>query len=587
MYKQKYLKYKQKYLKIKNKYGGGEQKNITWEIQSNYDEYIVDGTKYSAHKKVIKDKDKYSFDGNIIDITHNKSYNVKFNNAEYVINNDKSSNNVINADFKYDDNQITIIDNTTRFIETCLKSNPHNINYITFMLYNNVPEISKYLDNNYYIKQTTGDYNILDTSTENGFLIEIDSFINIPEITLLDNYKYNILVKFTMEPTSDNVFFEFLNGTCINKFKKKSPNWIQTYSFIKFESDYDNYKNTYKKKGKISKQKFKVHKDKTYYESFFGENINKKSNIIQHNDDTKLNIENFDYACTDKVNYKTGIFIEKIENSIQIPVLIENIGNVFNALFIQQNDADFENIVIIDQSNNELVYNTFIMDFFGILIQIYSALELNRNSFSHNDLHLNNVLLMKDIASDTMTLNYKYGIDNNTNDIRIYSNYIAVIIDYGRSYVNCDNVNSTTGFINKACDVKKCVSQYEYNLINKTKCTIKPRIGINSPIYNNINDVRYINFCMILLKEKIADNRYKPINNHKFLNILLMFIKEYSEYKNGLLIQGIKITTTVVLDWLINYNKSGKLYLTNPNKLVNFHINIDMVGNKDWIIDFI
>ena len=342
-------------------------------------------------------------------------------------------------------------DKKLTFIQKYLDLGENNINYITFLLYNENPEISTYLDSNYYEQKESNDYKILNGGV-NGFLIEMDSSVNLPELNIIEK-KYNTLVKFCNNYESDNLFFEFLNGTCINKLKKKSPNWIKTYSFIKTP---------------LEMFKLRQHNSKVIHipEPFMP--FSQKT-VINYNDEKKLNRENFIHSCDNIEKFYAGIFMEKIENSRSSHTLIIDIIKILEDIYITQNISPGEEDDACTPEQSELI-----MDLFGTLIQVYTALNLADEKINHNDMNLNNVLLMKDPTSKIITFNYNYFNPEydygDNNQIKIYSNYIAIIMDYGKSYVNCDDINSTYSFINKACDIPQCRSNSMPLINEKMKC---------------------------------------------------------------------------------------------------------------------
>ena len=412
-YKNKYIKYKEKYINLKKIIGGEKNimHNLTWEI-INDDEYIINNTKYYSKNKVINDNGKYKFDGDIRDKTNNKLYNVKFDDAIY---------NIHKTDFEYNDFVIKEISNNANekifndffnnqtsgkmisFIKKYLTLSPHNINYISFILYNDLPALTDYLNDNYCNIDKIISNTQRIKNTVNGNIIDIDSNIFIKKIhdvdmiysTILKYAEYKHTEHYNNKRTEalDNIYIEFLNGLCINKFKKKSPNWIKTYSCVLFENKYND--------------------------------VNILKNIIKIINNTDIKTNFFEDICNKK--YNSAIIIEKINNTISFNDLIQNIT-------IRQ---EFYNMVF-DKNYDINKCNEYIMDYYCILIQIYAALNLNNKTFTHHDLHLNNVLLIKDPFDKKFSFIYTY----NNKKIKIYSNYIAIIIDYGRSYVSCENAST-------------------------------------------------------------------------------------------------------------------------------------------------
>ena len=449
------------------------------------------------------------------------------------------------------------------FIRKNLDLSLKNINYISFILYNDFPDLSNYLNENYYNKEQ---HNIIEQKINpfynhaNGNLIHIESAIQINKI-YNHNIQYSTILKYTYYTdlehhkrinVKDNIYIEFLNGICINQFKKKSPNWIKTYSCILF--------------------------DKYYTNTNILDNIREKIN----NTDIKTNF--FEDIC--KKKYNSAIFIEKLEDSITF--------NDFLNKHIIKNDI-FNNLTDkILSIQNEIYFNNFIMDCYGILIQVYSALKLNDDKFTHQDLHLHNILLTKDPSNKKFTFIYNYG----NKQIKIHTNYIAVIIDYGKTYVGCTNA-STNIFQKNAYEAESCVDPYRYHdLPDVPILNSKINFAQYNKYYNHslnnqkdfstdeidLNIHSIDNRCIYLFRNLIdeainANNRKLVFNNKKVTDFLnnVFDIKTKKEFKN--------ITDT--LEWLIDCFEKSNITVPIKNDLVDFNINIDMYDNRDWYVDFL
>ena len=72
-------------------------------------------------------------------------------------------------------------------------------------------------------------------------------------------------------------------------------------------------------------------------------------------------------------------------------------------------------------------------DLFYSLYQIYHTLALIQPNFTHYDLHGDNVILYKPVTGKYIQFYYHI---TDTNIISFKSQYIAKMIDYGRSYIN-------------------------------------------------------------------------------------------------------------------------------------------------------
>ena len=233
------------------------------------------------------------------------------------------------------------------------------------------------------------------------------------------------------------------------------------------------------------------------------------------------------------------------------------------------------------------------MDFYGILIQIYATLNINNNNFTHQDLHLNNILLMKDPSKKKFTFIYNY----KNKKIKIYTNYIAVIIDYGRSYVKCKNA-STNIFKKNAYNSTSCIDKNIKTITTLPIIDSKINFAQYNKYYNHslnnqkdfstdeidLNIHSIDNRCIYLFRNLIdeainANNRKLVFNNKKVTDFLnnVFDIKTKKEFKN--------ITDT--LEWLIDCFEKSNITVPIKNDLVDFNINIDMYDNRDWYVDFL
>ena len=225
-------------------------------------------------------------------------------------------------------------------------------------------------------------------------------------------YKTNALLKSSHEITSDNLYYEYLVGTqFINKVNKCLPCFTETYHLF-------------------------THKDKLTKQSFVSDNGDLNSLSINNCDNLNVKSINdikecLNKSCEEGENY--AILVQYIEDAISLDDIVEEYKN--------------------DYVSN---HRTYII--IGILYQIYTALSYLQNDFTHYDLHTGNVILYKLKKGKFVTITYvneKTGITT-----KIKTNYIAKIIDYGRSYFgnlgNSRNLTSTQ--IGKAICGSKCKS---------------------------------------------------------------------------------------------------------------------------------
>lgn len=110
------------------------------------------------------------------------------------------------------------------------------------------------------------------------------------------------------------------------------------------------------------------------------------------------------------------------------------------------------------------------VDFYNLLYQIYYGLTLLGNTYTHYDLHGNNVLLYKPYEGEQyITMRYH----RNGHIYEFKTEYICKIIDYGRNFMQQQSTPTTTyttsNIINLMCKQPtcnpNCGSEFGYNFI--------------------------------------------------------------------------------------------------------------------------
>ena len=326
----------------------------------------------------------------------------------------------------------------------------------------------------------TGAYVFLDSTIKftkisagaNGFTFITERALLISTAPTAAPKVTTIALKTSLNKDSDNNYREFAVGQCINKFKIYSPNWAYTYS-------YWSYKDNRESKGKIR-------------------------NIIT------TNLPNFKWSYLEPQVDTTSV-TRSLDADIMTHAKIEN-GCLKNHL----------SSIVIEYVPNSTRLSDFIasadfnaIDFLTILYQVYAALVSVSVSFTHYDLHAENILLSK--LPDYIELTYTKGNLLNNTDFKFKTKYIPVIIDYGRAYVNCmdDKLNfiSSAHITDSACNTMcntlphndlnaSCnINEYGYFDVQRnsdgTYNPVRYHISINK--INNTHDLRLVNFCFSIL----------------------------------------------------------------------------------------
>lgn len=131
-----------------------------------------------------------------------------------------------------------------------------------------------------------------------------------------------------------------------------------------------------------------------------------------------------------------------------------------------------------------------------LLYQVYAPLSVLGNTFTHYDLHRDNVLLYNLGADKYIQMHYIY------EDVAISfkTHLIAKIIDYGRSYFYADKTLNSEAIRKKVCKVcidrddptNKCGHDNGYNWLNVPKSSKKSQY-VSSSNPNTSHDLRLMN----------------------------------------------------------------------------------------------
>jgi len=231
----------------------------------------------------------------------------------------------------------------------------------------------------------------------------------------------NTVLKTNQNKNSDNLYYEYLVGKCINKLKEYLPNFCYTFgAFIMSPK---------------LKQKLLKNRKQTF--------------TLTSTDYRELTPSIF---TPGDLNTNLGTFCEKNNYS---SILIEAVKSISFETLIRSDPTD--NIPAIGiLTNNELV-----LQLLSIWYQTYITLNACREFYTHNDLHTGNILLY---YNDDGIYNIRY-FKGDREISSILSKFIPVIIDYGRCYINCDkfsdnllnaNVLNSNNILQNVCVNTKC-----------------------------------------------------------------------------------------------------------------------------------
>jgi len=237
----------------------------------------------------------------------------------------------------------------------------------------------------------------------------------VKQITYTRNkYSAYAILKSSQNATSDNLAYEFAVGQYINKLCNRFPCFLETYGLYYYdeESSWEYMKNNEITDANFLKEKL----------------IGKKTSGYD-----------IDYisACA-KSKYAS--------------ILLENVNSAVTLFDIA------DSLIIKDTDNYEKAYKNlkpFLQDELPfILFQIYFALSILSETFTHYDLHIHNVLIYTLDSNKYLQYHYHYK-DGKT--VSFKSKYIAKIIDYGRSFFNDKEAKMDSKKIRASlCEIDSC-----------------------------------------------------------------------------------------------------------------------------------
>ena len=292
----------------------------------------------------------------------------------------------------------------------------------------------------------------------NGFVNEIEY--------RRENYMAHTILKSSLNPTADNLFYEYMVGLFINKLNRQFPCFLETYGVYQYKDE--NSWNNIKDESNISMS-----------------SVKRNMKLI---DDGKIKIQEetkFKQMIEDSCNSSTYICImtQHIKNAYSINTALRSIG--------QYKDDFFRN------------------DLVNILFQIYMPLALNSNRFTHYDLHTDNVLLYS--PYNDAYIEFHYQLPDGTM-ITFKNNYMSKIIDYGRSFYKENDDNNSKKIHDVLCDSNNCDdcgNNVGYAFLNSS-ISIRHQYYIHSVIPNKSHDLRLLD----ILKRKSKQYKiYKTRRN--------------------------------------------------------------------------
>jgi len=218
-------------------------------------------------------------------------------------------------------------------------------------------------------------------------------------------YKAYAILKSSRNKIADNLIYEYFVGLYLNKLAEKVPCFIETYGHFRYKPD-------------------------RYFESdMFRENFkNEKPGFT----DLKKILIPHEPGKIDHGN--------SCEDSINQCILIQHVKGAKT---------------IADKVFKDVPDHDFIMnDFLYVIYQVYYALAKFSTVFTHYDLHPDNVVLYKPVEGKY--IQFHYYLSPNEPPLSFKSQYIAKIIDYGRSYISTYRKYNSKTYYDKLCAIESC-----------------------------------------------------------------------------------------------------------------------------------
>jgi hypothetical protein len=219
----------------------------------------------------------------------------------------------------------------------------------------------------------------------------------VKQITYTRNkYSAYAILKSSKNTTSDNLAYEFAVGQYINKLCNRFPCFLETYGLYYYDEDssWEYMKNNEVKDVNFLKEKL----------------IGKKTSGYD-----------IDYISACKNSNYASILLENVNSAVTLYDIIIPLMETYTDID-GKTSYNYNNLKPFAQ--DELPF---------ILFQIYFALSILSETFTHYDLHINNVLIYTLDSNKYLQYHYHYK-DGKT--VSFKSKYIAKIIDYGRSFFN-------------------------------------------------------------------------------------------------------------------------------------------------------
>ena len=299
------------------------------------------------------------------------------------------------------------------------------------------------------------------------------------------DFKASAILKSNLNRTSDNLLYEYLVGLYINKLTKIFPCFLETYGYYTYnDNDKTIWSDLQKRMSTITAKR-----------------LNENLTLQPISDADIIDIERrkeiFDEACGEK-GKKQAILIQ-----------------YFNGI-ISLNDYLGYSV------NSSGKYREY--ELITILFQVYFPLAVLSRSFTHYDLHSNNVLLYAPGKNDYDYIEYHYHCEDNE-IISFKSRYMVKIIDYGRCFFEASEAAGEAASEAASEAAGEASGFGSVAIFDAIKDRTKISLTVKAKTYT-LNDCDYAGFNSLFNNDikKYATSSMRNISNDLWL---LQIIKEY------------------------------------------------------------
>lgn len=275
-----------------------------------------------------------------------------------------------------------------------------------YLLSDKAPELEKYFKHFQDFHLTKEKVESIGEGSANGFVtrftykykeIEIDGILK----SLLDEY-------------ADSAIYEYLVGLCVNEFSKQFPFFPKTYALIQYKN-----RESYNKLEKAHKKPIHVNLEKM--------------------------IRNYPSKSVEK------LVVDGCKNSDMFGVVTQSVPVYGTLEKFMISLSIYNKRTLINEFNPKM--ESELTTFIGICYILYATLNSLKNSFTHYDLHDENILILK--CPEDKYFEYKFHKpDGKTTTIR--NRFYPIIIDLGRNWTSCQNRNSclipSDDIVRKVCN---------------------------------------------------------------------------------------------------------------------------------------